>query len=147
MMLICPRIPIGNMNCVQIKAKPLVTITYLSFFVMMAIQQSCPQLHHSIVPTTNLVIALALVSNVMLVCHECNAVSAKTLTQSNGLIEKCTIQPLVPRWPKILINYANLSKLQNLVHLSCCPLIVPTCHHTATIPLTLTTMLTVVAAP
>ncbi len=54
---------------------------------------------------------------------------------------------MLPRWPKILTSYAKLPKLQNLVHLNNCPLIVLTCCHAVTMSLTPTTTFMTAAAP
>ncbi len=70
MMLIHPRRLIGMTTSVTIKDKPLINITLLPPLVMMMTQHLHQPLHLPIFPTTNLVIDLALVSNVMPVHRE-----------------------------------------------------------------------------
>ncbi len=79
MMLICSRRPIDHTNNIMIKAKPLVEMALLSLFMTITIHHLHPPLHHPIVPITNLMIGLTLVSSMMQACHKCiiNVVSAK----------------------------------------------------------------------
>ncbi len=82
-----------------------------------------PLPYHHIIPTTNLAINLAinlaLINNMMPVCHilATNVVSAKKPARSNGLSTNCTTPSLVPRLPEILRCYVRLKTLKNLVHL------------------------------
>ncbi len=100
-------------------------------------------------PTTALAINLALVKNVMPACQGfvTNVISAKTPAILNGLTAKCTIWPLVLKWPKILMSCTNPHNLLNLIHHLLLLLIVLIHHHAGNMILTPPIMLMIVATP
>ncbi len=129
------------------KASPLVAIVLLSFLLTMMMPPPHLPLHQTIIPMTDLTIVLALVNNMMPVCHVSvtNMVSAMTPMLSNGLNVKCTTLQLVHRGPKISTICTSPHNPPNLVQLLLCPLVVPICRHTAIV--TLTPLITLVIGP
>ncbi len=118
-MQIHPKRLINNPIAATTEASPLDTPMLLSLLLTLTILQTHPPLLLPPASTTALAINLALDNKVMPVYHGyvTNMVSAKTLTKSNGLNEKCTIPPQGLKWPKILTPCANIHTFQNLVRL------------------------------
>ncbi len=129
---------------VTTKASPLVALVLLSLLVMLTTMLTHPSLFLPATPMIDLAINLALVNNMMPVCHKfvTNTVFAKTISQKNGLNAKCTTPSLGLKRQRILMSCTYPQNLQNPPSATCCS----TCCQATTMILTHLIMLMIVVA-